>query len=69
MPYAHDCDAFFGWFQQALVDRKRTDRCRQIAAIAGPIDDRCIDCHLPEAEVYVAIRAAGSGNENHLAGA
>ena len=52
---------------QALVNGKRTDRSRDIAAGAAPVNRRAADIDLAEGKRHVAIGMPASADDRHLA--
>jgi hypothetical protein len=51
---------------QALRDRERPDRGRQVAAVARPVDERAVDGDLAEEVVDVVVRPRGARQDHGL---
>ncbi len=54
---------------QTVADGERTDRCREIAAVAAPVDERLVDRHLAEQVIDVVIGAGAFRQDHGFAGA
>ena len=58
-----------GWIDQTRMDRKGAGRGRQVAAVAGPIDESRINRHLAIQVVHVMLGHGALGQDHALAGA
>ncbi|MNC41305.1 hypothetical protein D3C75_900640 [compost metagenome] len=54
---------------QAVADRERTDRRRQVAAVAAPVNEGLVDGHLTEQVIDVVIGLGAFRQDHGFAGA